>query len=185
MKIMFFNKSVVSFKAGFLLLLALCFTASIAAQEIKSYRILQIPNNLTKAAFDPFGGYLVYGQTPRIFKDFSNFTLDKVSVSTSATQMKIVGGVIINEGEKSAIYQMEEIRLSPTELFFKTEILNNVRYEFAGKYLKKGSLSRFNDKKVPVMQGTLKRYRDDKVVDTEELKFSFKVWKAKYYVSQN
>lgn len=173
-------------KAAFLFYLLIFFVGFSFAQESVDYKILCVPDNFSQGEFSPFGGYEIFGKKPEIFKDFSNFTLERINYGENTQQLKLVGAVFINESDiKSTIYQINEILISQKELIFTTETIENTNYQFSGKFLVKGSLTKFNNKNEPVIQGTLSKFKDGKLLATENFKFSFKIWKAKYYLPKN
>ncbi len=115
--------------------------------------------------------------------EFDNFTLDTFVESEVKSQSKIVGGVVIKTGDSSSeTYQIENISISPQEMRFSTESLNNIRYEFAGKFLKDGDFIRFNEKNIAVLEGTIRKIESDKTLTEQNFKFKFIIWKAKFLV---
>lgn len=170
-----------------LLISVIGFVSGAAAQSVEKYKILSVADGFSRSGFDPIGGFVLYGGSSESFQNFNNFTLDQVrDEKTAAGQIKLVGGLTVNlTDDSSRTFQMENISINAKTLTFSTETLNDVRYEFNGIFLKSGSFSRYNGKKVPVLRGTLKKYDSGKLTTEENLRFSFKVWKARYYVPAN
>lgn len=155
-------------------------------QSVKSCKVLQLATDVFDHGFDPLGGYQIIGNKPVEFADFDNFTLDKVfEENTTPTTNEIVGGVVIKDGNtnQSNTYQIDKITLSAQEIYFSTEILSGVHYEFSGKFLKKGDFSQFNEKNIPILKGTLKKFRAENLAAEKEFNFKFNIWKAKFPVS--
>jgi len=155
-----------------------------AAQKVDSYKILTVPNNVTEAGFYPFGGYKIVGKKPAEFSNFNNFTVEFTERPQKNRDLKTVGAVIITKDEQSSIvYQFVELSLSDGTISFKTETTGDIRYEFNGKYIKKGELVRYNEKKTIVLRGVLARFENDRKAAEKALNFSFVVWKAPYYAA--
>lgn len=156
--------------------------ASGAAQLDAPYKILSAPYEIIEADFDPFGGYVIRGRKPRGFDDFDNFTLDIAGEPARGRDIKVVGGVVTSSGgHDSTVFQLERMNLSVSKLSFTTETVGGVGYEFEGRFLRGGALSRFS-RKVSVLEGVLTKYVGGAKVAERRLRFNFVVWKARYYV---
>jgi len=153
-----------------------------SAQKVDSYKILTVPNEVTKVGFYPFGGYKVIGEKPVEFSKLNNFTVEFTERPQKNSDLKLVGAVIITKDKQSSqIYQFEKLSLSDKTISYKTETIDGIRYEFDGKYLKKGELVRYNGKKTVVLSGVLTKFENDRKAVEKPLSFSFIVWKAPYY----
>lgn len=152
-----------------------------AAQE-KNYKILVVDNNLSKNNFYPYGGYKMFGEKAADFSEFNNFTLEFAELPQNGQPLKLVGAAIFNlTPESSIIYQFDSLTISEREISFSTETKDAIRYEFAGVFLKKGEFTRYNGKKIPVLEGTLKRFKYGAEAAKASARFVFNVWKAPYY----
>jgi hypothetical protein len=177
-----------------LFLWCLCVISSLAAAQFKGpFKILNIPNKIAKSDFYPFGGYRVLGRKPPGFADFSNFTIANAEWPITGQELKVVGSVVTSsdltsdipsEHKPDTVYQFTEIDLSPTNLSFKTEAKAGVSYEFKGRYLKRGTLARFINKKIAVLDGELTKHVDGVKQAGNRFRFSFVVWKVSYYSPQ-
>ena len=161
-------------------------------QSINSCTIIELPHNVFKQDFNPIGGYVIFGEKPSNLNDFYSFTLNEPAIlndssnkKTDFSTVKIVGGVVIQIGKaESETYEIEKLYITPQEMRFSTKAVNNIRYEFEGKFLKNGDfIARFNDKDIPVLQGILKKYQSEKIIAEETLKFKFKIWEEIFPVN--
>jgi hypothetical protein len=152
-------------------------------QSVKSCKVLEVPQNIFDKDFNPIGGYQVFGENLGNLSDFSNFTLDRYFEDEGKDQSKLVGGVVIKIGDMtSETYQIEKLFISHQEIKFSTESLNNIKYEFSGNFLKDGNFTRFNEKDIAVLEGTIKKIDSDKTIDEQKMKFKYIVWKARFLV---
>src|SRR5262245_54183104 len=161
-----------------------CYTV---AQIDEPYRILNVPDKITHAKFEPFGGYQILGRKPREFADFDNFTIDFAETPVKGQNLKIVGGVVTSalsssKNQTNTVYQISEIDLNVTNLSFKTEAKDGISYGFRGRFLKRGDLAAFMNKRLAVLDGKLTKYVDGVKKVENSLRFGFIVWKVRYYV---
>ena len=155
-------------------------------QSVQSCKVLDLGTSFSLKNFDPLGGYKIYGsKNAPEFAEFNNFTLDAVYDKNAAPNAaaKAVGGVVVNKTATAETFQIETLAVSTKDIRFSTETRDNTRYEFDGRFLKKGAFSRYNEKNTPVLKGTLRRFESDKIAVEKELEFKFVVWKARFPVA--
>ena len=157
------------------------FQLSIFGQTDESYKILTVPDTITNTEFYPFGGCLIYGKKPAAFSDFYSFSLEDTKQKSSAQKLEIVGAVMTSENGKNSVFRMEEVSLTNKTLQVKTETIDQIRYEFSGKYTKKGDLRRFYKNQTAVLQGKFAKIINGESASSMNVVFYFKVWKAESY----
>lgn len=163
----------------FICLLTAVFQSFVFGQP-ESYKILTVPQITTSPPRS--GGYLPLAKLPPKFSNFDNFTYQVIANKGKLSE--VVGAINIYESptESSHIFQFEELSLSVKTISFKTETFNDIHYEFQGTYLKNKDFVRFNRRKIPVLEGTLTKFVNDKKDVETKLRFYYIVWEAPYYL---
>lgn len=127
-------------------------------------------SNFVEAKFDPFGGYAALGRQPPEFHDFDSFQIDLVEPPENSRELKVAGYLSAQRGE--LILDLKKINLTLEKLSFTTEARNNITYSFDGRFLRRGSLSRFSTK-VPVLEGMLTKSRGRQKIAETKLQFFY------------
>ncbi len=175
-----FVKNLIGKTVFILIALAFALPLNIFGQD-NSYKILTVPDTITKVDFYPFGGYLISGEKSADFSDFYSFSREDTKNKAAAQNLKIVGAVMTSENGKNNVFRMEDVSLTNKTLNFRTETVDGVRYELNGTYTKKGDLRRFYKNQTAVLRGKLSKFSNNESVFSADVVFYFKVWKAESY----
>ena len=118
------------------------------------------------ARFDPDGSFWVLGQLPNEFSDFSGINLNAKRLRRLPSP-----GLQLLDGTN---YRFKTLTVKRNNFTFTTVALKGVSYSFSGRFLRGGNFAAtaLNDE-VPVMEGTITRYRDGKKVAEAKLKFIY------------
>lgn len=153
-----------------------------ADQVADTYRVLNAPYRIAQAGFYPWGSYRILGTLPRGFDDFHNFTLDVTEEPVRGHDVRFVGAVFTSSGPRTSTrYQMAAADLNTTALSFTTESVGDVRFHFAGRFVRSGSLAR-SPKGATVLEGVLTKCTGGSKTAESRVRFQFGVPKARYYV---
>ena len=116
--------------------------------------------------FDPDGSFWIHEQPPDEFSEVSAINLNAKKLRRLPSP-----GLQITDGTN---YRFKTLSVKRHNFTFTTVALKGVSYSFSGKFLKGGNFAAtaLNDE-VPVMEGTITRYRDGKKVAEAKLKFIY------------
>ncbi|HEV7859643.1 MAG TPA: hypothetical protein VGO91_13590 [Pyrinomonadaceae bacterium] len=110
-----------------------------------------------------YGGfYEVQGAHPEGFEQFANFVI------RSPEHGRISGAVIPTEGK---VYEFARATLAGQRLTFVTHKVGSISYSFDGTFLAAPPFA--GDKNVAVVEGTVKKFRNDQSAAEASLKFYF------------
>ena len=118
------------------------------------------------ARFDPDGSFWVLGQPPNELSEFGGINLNaKRSRQLPSPGLQTTNGTT---------YRFKTLIVKRDNLTFTTMSRAGVSYSFSGRFLKGGNFSaaEFNDE-VPVLEGTLTKFRGGKKLAEAKLKFSY------------
>lgn len=116
--------------------------------------------------FDPDGSFWIHGEPPAEFSEVSAINLNAKRLRRLPAQ-----GLQVTDG---TTYRFKTATVLRNKFTFTTLALKGVSYSFSGKFLKGGNFAAtaLNDE-VPVMEGTITKYRDGKKVAEAKLKFIY------------
>lgn len=116
--------------------------------------------------FDPDGSFWIHGEPPAEISEVSAINLNAKRLRRLPAQ-----GLQITDGTN---YRFKTATVKRNKFTFTTVALKGVYYSFSGRFLKGGNFAAtaLNDE-VPVMEGTITRYRDGKKVAEAKLKFIY------------
>ncbi len=116
--------------------------------------------------FDPDGSFWIHGEPPAEISEVSAINLNAKRLRRLPAQ-----GLQVTDGIN---YRFKTATVLRNKFTFTTVALKGVSYSFSGKFLKGGNFAAaaLNDE-VPVMEGTITRYRDGKKVAEAKLKFIY------------
>lgn len=119
-----------------------------------------------RARFDPDGSFWIHEQPPTEFSELSAINLNAKKLRRLPAQ-----GLQITNGTN---YRFKTATIKRNNFTFTTVALKGISYSFSGKFLKGGNFAAtaLNDE-VPVLEGTISRYRDGKKVAEAKLKFIY------------
>ena len=119
-----------------------------------------------QARFDPDGSFWIHGEPPAKISEVSAINLNAKRLRRLPAQ-----GLQVTDGTN---YRFKTATVKRNNFTFTTVALKGVSYSFSGKFLKGGNFAAtaLNDE-VPVMEGTITRYRDGKKVAEAKLKFIY------------
>lgn len=120
----------------------------------------QVGTATDEAAYTGF--YEVVGALPADMKPFGNFMI------RSVTGGKVSGAVVPDEGE---VFEFTSATLANGNLSFTTAKNAGVSYSFEGAFTATPPFG--GNKKTPVIEGTLKKYRNAQAAGQADLKFYF------------
>jgi len=118
------------------------------------------------ARFDPDGSFWVLGQPPNELSEFGGINLNaKRSRQLPSPGLQTTNGTT---------YRFKTLIVKRDNLTFTTMSRAGVSYSFSGRFLKGGNFSaaELNDE-VPVLEGTLTKFRGGKKLAEAKLKFSY------------
>lgn len=143
-------------------LIYLCISAFICG----SIAVASTSHAQNRARFDPDGSFWIHEQPPNEFSEVSAINLNAKKLRRLPSP-----GLQITDGTN---YRFKTLTVKRHNFTFTTVALKGVSYSFSGRFLKGGNFaaSALNDE-VPVMDGTLTRYRDGKKVAEAKLKFIY------------
>lgn len=99
--------------------------------------------------------YEIYGMRPQGFEEFVNFYV------ISFPGQPISGGM--STKQKKSAYAFATVKLSGDHLTFTTIAFKGIKYSFEGRLLKRPSIENGEIVRVPVVEGTLRKYRRGKL----------------------
>lgn len=118
------------------------------------------------ARFDPDGSFWVHGTPPNDFLELSAINLNAKRLRRLPSP-----GLQITDGTN---YRFKTLTVKRNNFTFTTLALKNISYSFSGRFLKGGNYAEtaLNDE-VPVMEGTLTKYRAGKKVAEAKIQFYY------------
>ena len=139
---------------------------SISALICGSVFFASISHAQNRARFDPDGCFWIHGEPPAEISEVSAINLNAKKLRRLPAQ-----GLQITDGTN---YRFKTLTVKRNNFTFTTVALKGVSYSFSGRFLKGGNFAAtaLNDE-VPVMEGTITRYRDGKKVAEAKLKFIY------------
>ena len=120
----------------------------------------------SRARFDPDGSFWIHGEPPAEISEVSAINLNAKRLRRLPAQ-----GLQVTDGTN---YRFKTATVKRNNFTFTTVALKGVSYSFSGRFLKGGNFAAtaLNDE-VPVMEGTIIRYRDGKKVAEAKLTFIY------------
>jgi hypothetical protein len=118
------------------------------------------------ARFDPDGTFWLHGTPPNEFSEFSAINLNAKKLRRlPSAGLEVTGG-------KS--FRFKLISVKRENFTFTTMTVGGVSYTFSGKFLKGGVYQSLSlDDEVPVLEGTLTKFRGGAKVAEAKLKFVY------------
>jgi len=125
------------------------------------------PTLAQKAArFDPDGSFWILNETPNEFSEFG-----AINLNSKRSRRLPVQGFELRTGKRIPFKTLTVKRVNFT---FTTVTVGGVSYAFSGKFLKGGVYSAGDlDDTIPVLEGTLTKFRNGQKVAEAKLKFSY------------
>lgn len=118
------------------------------------------------ARFDPDGSFWVLGETPNEFSEFSGINLN----AKRSRQLPGQGFSLTN----GKTLRFKTLIVKRDNFTFTTVTVGGVYYAFSGKFLKGGVYSAGDlDDTIPVLKGTLTKFRDGQKIAEAKLTFSY------------
>lgn len=119
-----------------------------------------------QSRFDPDGSFWIHEEPPAEFSEVSAINLNAKRLRRLPAQ-----GLQVTDG---TTYRFKTATVLRNKFTFTTLVLKGVSYSFSGRFLKGGNFAAtaLNDE-VPVMEGTITRYRNGKKVAEAKLKFIY------------
>ena len=118
------------------------------------------------ARFDPDGSFWLHGKPPDEFSDFSAINLNAKKVRRLPP-----AGLQVTDGKT---YRFKTISVKRENFTFTTAVIGRVFYSFSGRFLKGGVYQSLSlDDEVPVLEGTLIKFRAGRIVAEAKLKFVY------------
>lgn len=144
--------------------LRLCVKTLLTASLLVS---LSIPVLAQRAArFDPDGSFWVLGDLPNEFSEFN-----EINLNAKRSRRLSVQGLVVQNGKRLAF---KTLTVKRDNFTFTTVTAGGVSYAFAGKFLKGGVYYASDlDDTIPVLEGTLTKFRNGEKVAEAKLKFSY------------
>ena len=120
----------------------------------------------SNARFDPDGSFWVHETPPNDFSELSAINLNAKKLRRLPSP-----GLQITDGTN---YRFKTLIVKRNDFRFTTVALKNVSYSFSGRFLKGGNFAAtaLNDE-VPVMEGTLTKFRGGKKVAEAKIQFVY------------
>ena len=116
--------------------------------------------------FDPDGSFWVLGEAPHEFSEFSGINLNAKKLRRLPSP-----GLQINDG---TTYRFKTLTVKQNNFSFTTVTRGGVSYSFSGRFLKGGNFAAlWSGDEIPVLEGTLTKFRAGKKVAEAKLKFSY------------
>lgn len=116
--------------------------------------------------FDPDGSFWIHGTAPNEFLELSAINLNAKKLRRLPSP-----GLQITDGTN---YRFRTLTVRRNDFRFTTVALKNISYSFAGRFLRGGNFgaTELNDE-VPVMEGTLTKYRSGKKLAEAKIQFIY------------
>jgi len=118
------------------------------------------------ARFDPDGTFWILGDTPTEFSDFG-----AINLNAKRSRQLPVQGFELSNGKR---LRFKTLSVKRDNFTFTTFALGDVSYAFSGKFLKGGVYYASDlDDMIPVLKGTLTKFRNGQKVAEAQLTFSY------------
>ena len=115
--------------------------------------------------FNPDGSFWIIGDAPKGFEDFGGINLNSHRDRRFPTN-----GINLTNG---ADIKFRTISISRERLAFTTSSRRGISYRFTGRFLRGGNFFRDVADENPVLEGTLTKLSNGRVVSQAQLKFSY------------
>jgi len=116
--------------------------------------------------FDPDGSFWILEKAPPEFSEFG-----AINLNAKRSRQLPVQGFELNNGKR---LRFKTLTVKRDNFSFTTVTLNGVSYAFSGKFLKGGVFSAGDlDDTIPVLKGTLTRFRNGQKDAEAQLTFSY------------
>ena len=118
------------------------------------------------ARFDPDGSFWVLGNIPNEFSEFGG-----INLNAKRSRQLPVQGFELRTGKR---IPFKTLTVKRDNFTFTTITVGGVSYAFSGKFLKGGVYSAGDlDDTIPVLEGTLTKFRNGQKIAEAKLKFSY------------
>ena len=145
--------------------LRLCVKTLLTASLLVSLSIPVLAQK-NSARFDPDGSFWVLGDLPNEFSEFN-----EINLNAKRSRRLSVQGLVVQNGKRLAF---KTLTVKRDNFTFTTVTAGGVSYAFAGKFLKGGVYYASDlDDTIPVLEGTLTKFRNGEKVAEAKLKFSY------------
>jgi hypothetical protein len=115
--------------------------------------------------FNPDGTFWILGTAPKGFEDFGGFNLNSNhDRRLPAAQVELTNGTHL---------RLKSLNITPSALTFVTVTVRGVSYVFKGKFLQGGTFAARDLQEIPVLEGTLQKIKEGRVVSESKLKFTY------------
>jgi hypothetical protein len=115
--------------------------------------------------FNPDGSFWIIGDAPKSFQDFGG-----INLNSHGNRRLPSSGVNLTNG---AVLKFKTISVAREKFTFVTYVRRGVSYRFSGRFLKGGNFFSDIADEDPVLEGTLTKLSNGKVVAESMLKFSY------------
>jgi hypothetical protein len=116
--------------------------------------------------FDPDGTFWIVGDTPSNFSEFS-----AINLNAKRSRYLPSPGLQITDGKT---FRFKTLTVKRDNFTFTTVTVRGVSYSFSGKFLKGGIFYTSGlDDTIPVLEGTLTKFRDGQKIAEANLKLSY------------
>jgi len=116
--------------------------------------------------FDPDGSFWIFDKPPKEFEDFS-----EINLNAKRSPRLNPPGVMLTHGPR---FRFSSLKVKRDKFSFTTVMVRGVSYTFSGRFLKGGVFAAADlDKKTPVLEGTLTKFKDGQKRAQANLKFTY------------
>ena len=115
--------------------------------------------------FNPDGSFWIIGDAPKGFQDFGG-----INLNFHRNRRLPSSGVNLTNG---AVLRFQRISIAQQKFTFTTQVRRGTSYRFTGRFLKDGVFFAEILDDDPVLEGTLTKVSNGKVVAEANLKFSY------------
>jgi len=118
------------------------------------------------ARFDPDGSFWILGDPPANFSEFGG-----INLNAKRSRQLPVQGFQLTSGKN---IRFKTLTVKRDNFTFTTVTVGGISYAFSGKFLKGGVYSAGDlDDTIPVLEGTLTKFRGGQKIAEAKLKFSY------------
>jgi hypothetical protein len=144
----------------------LCLCVKLLLASILVFVALPALAQKNAARFDPDGTFWILSNTPPEFSEFG-----AINLNAKRSRQLPVQGLEVNNGKR---LRFKTLTVKRDNFTFTTVELGGVSYAFSGKFLKGGVYySGDLDDTIPVLEGTLTKFRHSQKVAEAKLTFSY------------
>ena len=116
--------------------------------------------------FDPDGSFWILDETPNEFSEFG-----AINLNAKRSRQLPVQGFELRTGKR---FPFKTLTVKRDNFTFTTVTIGGISYAFSGKFLKGGVYAAGDlDDTIPVLEGTLTKFRGGQKVAEKKLKFSY------------